>query len=52
MIEYMGKEINNEKSIYYWAWKTNIPVFCPAITDFSIGDSIFFSFIKNSRFKS
>ncbi len=42
MIEYMGKEINNEQSIYYWAWKNNIPVFCPAITDGSIGDLIFF----------
>ncbi len=42
MIEYMGQQINNEQSIYYWAWKNNIPVFCPAITDASIGDLIFF----------
>lgn len=42
MIEYMGKEIDNEQPIYYWAWKNKIPVFCPAITDGSIGDLIFF----------
>jgi len=38
----MGEKINNEKSIYYWAWKNKIPVFCPAITDGSIGDMIYF----------
>lgn len=34
----MGERINNEESIFYWAWKNKIPVFCPAITDGSIGD--------------
>jgi deoxyhypusine synthase len=48
MIEYMGKEINNEQSIYYWAWKNNIPVFCPAITDGSIGDLLFFHSLQNT----
>lgn len=38
----LGKEINNEESIYYWTQKNNIPVFCPAITDGSIGDMIYF----------
>lgn len=41
MIARFGKEINNEDSVYYWAWKNNIPVFCPAITDGSIGDMIY-----------
>lgn len=42
MIELMGQHINNPDSIYYWAAKHKIPVFCPAITDGSIGDMLFF----------
>lgn len=42
MINYLGKEIDNKESIYYWCNKNNIPVFCPALTDGSIGDMIFF----------
>lgn len=42
IIARLGKEINNEESIYYWCWKNKIPVFCPAITDGSIGDMIYF----------
>ncbi|XP_047142189.1 deoxyhypusine synthase [Hydra vulgaris] len=42
MIAKMGKIINNPKSIYYWAYKNDIPVFSPAITDGSIGDNIYF----------
>ena len=42
----MGKKINNEKSIYYWAYKNNIPVFCPAFTDGSIGDIMYFHSFK------
>ncbi|KAK0058782.1 deoxyhypusine synthase isoform X2 [Biomphalaria pfeifferi] len=38
----MGKEINNPESIYYWAYKNQIPVFSPAITDGAIGDVLFF----------
>ncbi|KAF8639702.1 hypothetical protein AX17_000964 [Amanita inopinata Kibby_2008] len=41
-IHRLGKEINNEESVYYWAYKNNIPVFCPALTDGSIGDMIYF----------
>ena len=44
----MGKEINNESSVLYWAYKNNIPVFCPAITDGSIGDMLFFHTFKAS----
>lgn len=32
VIARLGKEINHPDSIYYWAWKNNIPVFCPALT--------------------
>lgn len=42
MIHRMGKEINNEDSVYYWAYKNDIPVFCPALTDGSIGDMMYF----------
>ncbi|KAJ7095349.1 Deoxyhypusine synthase [Mycena belliarum] len=41
-IRRLGKEIDNEESVYYWAYKNDIPVFCPALTDGSIGDMIYF----------
>lgn len=47
MIARMGKEIDNEESIYYWAYKNSIPVFSPAITDGSIGDNIYFHSFRN-----
>lgn len=43
----MGKEINNESSIYYWCYKNNIPVYCPGITDGAIGDILFTNSYKN-----
>ncbi|KAN0116046.1 DHS-like NAD/FAD-binding domain containing protein [Russula decolorans] len=43
----LGKEINNEESVYYWAYKNDIPVFCPALTDGSIGDMIYFHSFKS-----
>ncbi|XP_014348587.1 deoxyhypusine synthase isoform X2 [Latimeria chalumnae] len=47
MIARMGREINNPDSVYYWAYKNNIPVFSPALTDGSLGDMIFFHSYKN-----
>ena len=47
VIRRFGKEINNEESIYYWAYKNDIPVFCPAITDGGIGDVLFTNSYKN-----
>ncbi|KRT83620.1 hypothetical protein AMK59_3957, partial [Oryctes borbonicus] len=47
MIQRLGDRINNEESIYYWAAKNNIPVFCPALTDGSLGDMMFFHSFKN-----
>ena len=38
----MGEKIQNEESIYYWCWKNDIPVFCPAFTDGACGDVIYF----------
>jgi deoxyhypusine synthase len=42
LIWLLGERIDNEESIYYWAAKHRIPVFCPAVTDGSIGDITFF----------
>ncbi|TSK87538.1 Deoxyhypusine synthase [Bagarius yarrelli] len=47
MIHRLGKEINNPDSVYYWAYKNDIPVFSPAITDGSMGDMIYFHSYKN-----
>ena len=47
-IREMGKAINDESSIYYWAYKNQIPVFSPALTDGSIGDMIFFHSSANT----
>ena len=47
MIRRLGEEINDESSIYYWAAKNDIPVFCPAITDGSLGDMIYFHSYRN-----
>ncbi len=47
MIHRFGKEINDERSIYYWAYKNDIPVFSPALTDGSIGDMLFFHTFKH-----
>ncbi|XP_068434376.1 deoxyhypusine synthase [Clinocottus analis] len=47
MIHRLGKEINNTDSVYYWAYKNNIPVFSPALTDGSLGDMLYFHSFKN-----
>ncbi len=46
----LGEKINNEQSIYYWCWKNKIQVFCPAITDGSLGDMIYFFKSKHQDF--
>lgn len=43
----LGKEVNDERSVCYWAWKNGIPIFCPALTDGSIGDMLFFHSYKS-----
>lgn len=48
VIARLGKEINDERSVYYWAYKNNIPVFCPALTDGSLGDMLYFHTFKTS----
>ncbi|RDA94791.1 hypothetical protein CP533_4265 [Ophiocordyceps camponoti-saundersi (nom. inval.)] len=48
IIHRLGKEIDDEQSVYYWAYKNNIPVFCPALTDGSLGDMLYFHTFKSS----
>ncbi|ODV85079.1 hypothetical protein CANARDRAFT_235003 [[Candida] arabinofermentans NRRL YB-2248] len=48
VIDRLGKEINDESSVLYWAHKNKIPIFCPALTDGSIGDMLFFHTFKSS----
>lgn len=50
IINRLGKAINNPDSVYYWCYKNDIPVFCPAITDGAIGDMIFFYSFNNKGF--
>ena len=47
IIHRLGKEIDNEESIYYWAYKNNIPVFSPGITDGVIGNNLFLHTFKH-----
>ncbi|KAG0474460.1 hypothetical protein HPP92_014146 [Vanilla planifolia] len=47
LIDRFGKEINDASSYLYWASKNTIPVFCPAITDGSIGDMLYLHSLRN-----
>ncbi|XP_070703836.1 deoxyhypusine synthase-like [Pempheris klunzingeri] len=41
MIRRLGKEINNPESVCFWAYKNNIHVFSPALTDGALGDMLY-----------
>ncbi|XP_075506384.1 deoxyhypusine synthase-like isoform X1 [Primulina tabacum] len=47
VIARLGKEINDKSSYLYWAYKNNIPVFCPGLTDGSLGDMLYFHSFKS-----
>ena len=47
LINRLGKEIDNDESVYCWAYRNRIPVFCPGITDGGIGDTLFYHSFKN-----
>jgi deoxyhypusine synthase len=49
-IHRIGKEINHPDSVLYWAATNDIPVFCPALTDGSIGDMLYFHSYKSPGF--
>lgn len=46
----LGEKINNEKSIYHWAWKNKIRVYSYALLDGSLGDMVYFFKSKNPDF--
>ena len=48
VIERLGREINHPDSICYWAARNGIPIFCPALTDGSLGDMLYFHTYKSS----
>jgi|TARA_B110000305_G_C19326920_1_gene581909 deoxyhypusine synthase len=56
MIYRIGKKIddenlpNKEESIYYWCYKNNIKVFCPAFTDGALGDVMYFDSYRDNGF--
>ena len=39
-----------EESIYYWCYKNDIPVFCPAFTDGALGDCMYFDSYREEGF--
>lgn len=49
-IKRLGLEIDHPDSVLYWAAKNDIPVFCPALTDGSIGDMLYFHSYKRPGF--
>lgn len=42
---------NKEDSFTYWAYKNNLPFFCPALPDGSLGDMLYFFKKSNPDFK-
>ena len=52
----MGKKLhdeqhpNREESIYYWCYRNDIPVFCPAFTDGALGDVMYFDQYREEGF--
>mmetsp|Transcript_5377 Transcript_5377/g.11039 ORF Transcript_5377/g.11039 Transcript_5377/m.11039 type:complete len:364 (-) Transcript_5377:544-1635(-) len=51
IIHRLGKALDNDDSICTWAYRNNIPVFCPALTDGSLGDMLFFHSYRNPGLK-
>ena len=47
MLSRLGEKIDNKESVLYWASHHRIPVFCPALTDGSLGDMLYFDSLKH-----
>ncbi|RZR87086.1 hypothetical protein BHM03_00014394 [Ensete ventricosum] len=47
VIARLGKEIDDESSYLYWAYKNNVSVYCPALTDGSLGDMLYCHSVRN-----
>lgn len=50
IIDRLGKEIGDKRSIYYWCNMNKIPVFCPGLTDGVIGDALYLYSFKHADF--
>lgn len=50
IIRRLGQAIDSEESVYYWCYKNDIPVFCPAITDGAVGDCLYTYSINHPGF--
>lgn len=50
MIERLGREMDHDDSVLTWAARNQIPVLCPALTDGSVGDMLFFHSYKRAGF--
>ncbi|PLB52183.1 Deoxyhypusine synthase [Aspergillus steynii IBT 23096] len=48
IIKRLGQEINHKDSVLYWAAQNDIPIFCPALTDGSLGDMLYFHTFRSS----
>ena len=46
VIERLGREIDHPDSICTWAARNGVPIFCPALTDGSLGDMLYFHTYK------
>uniref|UniRef100_A0A5S6QZT4 deoxyhypusine synthase n=1 Tax=Trichuris muris TaxID=70415 RepID=A0A5S6QZT4_TRIMR len=51
LIHRLGEKIGNEESVLYWAARNAIPVFCPGLTDGSLGDMLYFHSYRNPGLK-
>jgi deoxyhypusine synthase len=51
LIGKMGGYVKDKSSYLHWAHKNKIPVFCPALTDGSLGDLLFFKKQKYRDFQ-
>ena len=50
LIDRIGARLTDSSSVWYWTHRNGIPVFCPGITDGSIGDMLYFYLWKRSGF--
>jgi deoxyhypusine synthase len=50
IVHRMGMEMTDTSSVWHWAARNGIPVFCPGMTDGAIGDMIYFHLWKRAGF--
>lgn len=50
VIERLGLEMDHDDSVLTWAARNKIPVLCPALTDGSVGDMLYFHSYKRAGF--